>query len=98
MELLAFTLAVFMPLEGNPYVVPHLKALISGIKIWDGQRFGSTLSLLNPLLKISILLHKMASVRFDLTETVSVFSIFLKENNFKNLTAVLRINQSEAIL
>ena len=59
-----------MPLKGYPYVVPHLKALISGKKIWNGQRCGSTLSLLNPLLKISILLHKMASVRFDLTETV----------------------------
>ena len=40
MELLP--LAVFMPLEENPYTVPHLKALNSGEKLWGG---GSTLSL-----------------------------------------------------
>ena len=31
-------MAVFMPLEGKPYEVPHLKALISGQKFWGGQR------------------------------------------------------------
>ena len=50
-----------MPLEENPYTVPHLKALNSGQNLWGGQRCGSTLSLRNALLKISILLHKMAS-------------------------------------
>ena len=50
-----------MPLEENPYIVPHLKALISGEKFRDEQRCGSTLSLWNAFLKISILLHKMAS-------------------------------------
>ena len=49
-----------MPLEENPYIVPHLKALIRCQKLWGGQRCGSTLSLWNALLKISILLHKMA--------------------------------------
>ena len=58
---LLLPLAVFMLLEGNPFIVPHLKALISGQIFWDGQRWGSTLSLWNALLKISVLLHKMAS-------------------------------------
>ena len=38
-------LAILMPLEENPYIVPHLKALISGKNFWVGQRCGSTLSL-----------------------------------------------------
>ena len=63
-------LAVFMPLEENPYIVPHLKALISGLKSWGGQRCGSTLSLWNVPLKISILLHKVASDRFHLISAV----------------------------
>ena len=36
-------LAILMPLEENPYTVPHLKALNSGQKLWGGQRCGSTL-------------------------------------------------------
>ena len=48
-----------MALEKNPYLVPHLKALIGAGKFWDGQRCGNTLR--NAFLKISILLHKMAS-------------------------------------
>ena len=55
-----------MPLEENPYTVPHLKALNSGHKLWGGQRFGSTLRLWNSLLKISILLHRTRSQRFIL--------------------------------
>ena len=54
-------LAILMPLEENPYIIPHLKALISGWKFWGGQRCGSTLSLWNALVKTSILLHKMAN-------------------------------------
>ena len=50
-----------MSLEGNPYIVPHLKALISGQKFLGEQWCGSTLSFRNALLKISILIHKMAS-------------------------------------
>ena len=42
---LPLPLAVFMPLEENPYIAPHLKALISGKKFWGGERYGSTLSL-----------------------------------------------------
>ena len=38
-------LAILMPLEENPYTVPHLKALNSGQKLWGGQRWGSTLRL-----------------------------------------------------
>ena len=38
-------LAILMPLEENPYTVPHLKALNSGQNLWGGQRCGSTLSL-----------------------------------------------------
>ena len=53
-------LAILMPLEENLYIVPHLKALISGQKFWVGQKCGSTISLWNTLMKISILLHKMA--------------------------------------
>ena len=34
-------LAVFIPLEENPPVVPHLKALISGKKSWAGH-YGSS--------------------------------------------------------
>ena len=54
-------LAILIPLKESPYIVPHLKAFIIWSKFWDGQRCGSTLSLWNPLLKISILLHKMDS-------------------------------------
>ena len=32
-----------MPLEENPYTVPHLKALNSGQNLWGGQRCGRTL-------------------------------------------------------
>ena len=60
-----------MPLEENPYTVPHLKAFNSGQKLWGLQRCGSTLSLSNALLKISILLHKMASGWFILMFAVS---------------------------
>ena len=38
-------LAVLTPLEKNPYIVPHLKALDSGQKNWGGQSCGSGLSL-----------------------------------------------------
>ena len=38
-------LAILMPLEENPYEVPHLKALNSGQKLWGGQSCGSTLSM-----------------------------------------------------
>ena len=41
--------------------VPDFNALISGQKFLGGLRCGSTLSLWNALLKISILLHNMAS-------------------------------------
>ena len=54
-------MAILMPLVENLYIAPHLKALISGQKLWIGQRCGSTLSLGNALFKISILLHKMAN-------------------------------------
>ena len=65
-----------MPLEENPYTVPHLKALNSGQKLWGGQRYGSTLSLWNSLLKISILLHKSQLQRFILN--AFVWKLFLK--------------------
>ena len=61
-----------MALEQNPYLVPHLKALISGQKFWGGQSCGRSLSLGNTLLKISILLHKMASDRFHMILAVFV--------------------------
>ena len=74
-------LAILMPLEENPYIVPHFKALISGQKLWGGQRCSSTLSFWNALLKISILLHMEASDWFILStsviETQNV-EIFLK--------------------
>ena len=53
-------MAILMPLEENLYIVPQLKALIRGQKFWGGQKCGSTISLWNTLMKISILLHKMA--------------------------------------
>ena len=34
-----------LPLEENPYTVPHLKALNSSQNLWGGQRCGSTLNL-----------------------------------------------------
>ena len=49
-----------MPLEENPFIVHHLKALVRGQKFWGGQKCGSTISLWNSLMEISILLHKMA--------------------------------------
>ena len=54
--------AILMPLEENPKTVPHLNALISGKKFWGRQRCDSSLSVLNALLKISILLHQMPNV------------------------------------
>ena len=62
-----------MPLEENPYIVPQLKALISGQNFWGGQRCGSTLSLQNSLLKITILLHNMASDYFHLLLFVDTY-------------------------
>ena len=62
-----------MPLEENLHIVPHLKALISGKKLYDEQWCGSTLSLLNTLMNLSILLHKMATVPFDLHTAVYGF-------------------------
>ena len=59
-----------MPFEENPYIVPHFKALISCQKYWGVQRCGSTLSLRDALVKISILLHKMASDWFILSTAV----------------------------
>ena len=59
-----------MSLEGNPFVVPHFKALISCQKFWGRQRCGSTLRLWNTLFKISILLHNMASDWFILSTAV----------------------------
>ena len=61
-----------MPLEENPNKVPHLKVLIRGKKFGDGQRCGSTLSLWNILLKISILFHKLAFKPFWLDAFVYV--------------------------
>ena len=70
-----------MPLEENPYIVPHLKALISVQKFWGGQSCGSNLSLRNALLKIINLLHKMASDRFHMILAVFVdlshYSLYL---------------------
>ena len=60
-----------MPLEENPYVVPHLKALISGQRFLVRQRCGSTLQFWNVLLKISILLLKIAFEPFWLDASVS---------------------------
>ena len=62
-----------MPLEKNPYIVPHFKALISCQNYWDVQRCGSALSLRNALVKISILLHKMASDWFILSTAVTAW-------------------------
>ena len=59
-----------MPLEENPYIVPQLNALIIGQKLWSRQRRGSTLRLLNALLKISILLHEWAKGPFSLATSV----------------------------
>ena len=68
-ELLAFTLAVFMALKENPYIVPHLIALISGFLGWaDVWQFSK---LVNALMKISILLHKIASDWFILSTAVT---------------------------
>ena len=64
-----------IPLEENPHIVPHLKALISGQKFWGGQSCGRSLSLGNTLLKISILLHKVASDWFHLILAVYEFTI-----------------------
>ena len=69
-----------MPLEENPYIVPHFKAFNSGQKLWGGQRCSSTLSLWNTLLKITILLHSMASDHFHLLLTVSRYEKFSKLN------------------
>ena len=38
-------LAILMPLEENPYTVPHFKARNSSQKLWGGQKCGSTLRL-----------------------------------------------------
>ena len=71
-------LAILMPLEENPYIVHHLKALDSGQKIWGGQSCGSSLSLWNALMKISILLYKMASDWFYVILAV-FFCLFMSD-------------------
>ena len=70
-----------MPIEKNPRVLLHLKALISGKKFWGEQRCGSTLSLCKTLLKISILLHKMASGWFILILAVHTLTIRVVPSN-----------------
>ena len=81
-------LAILMPLEENPYTVPHLKALNSGQNLWGGQRCGSTLSLWNALLKISILLHISRSQRFILNAFVlSSKFLHFKADKARNFTA-----------
>ena len=47
-----------MSLEEDLCIVPHLKAPISGQKLWGKQ---AEVSFWNAILKISILLYKMAS-------------------------------------
>ena len=74
LNFLTLPLEVFMPLEENPYIVPHLKAIISDQIFWGGQRCGSTLSLWNAFLKISILLHKIAFQPFWMPVSVYGFS------------------------
>ena len=66
-----------MPLEENPYIVPHLKALIIGWKFWTRQKCGSIVSLWNALLKISILLHNMASGYENLS--LAIFWVSMKK-------------------
>ena len=73
-------LAILMSLEGNPFKVTHFKALISCQNFGGGQRWGSTLSLWNVLLKISISLDKMASGYKVLSLAVVVLSHFTKQN------------------
>ena len=67
-----------MPLEENSYIVPHLKAPNSGQKL---SGCGSALSLWNALLKISILLHYMASDYNRLFIAVSIWNSKTLNNN-----------------
>ena len=55
-----------MPLEETHFIVHPFKALVGGQKFWGGQKCGSTISLLNTLMKISILLHKMVEECYHL--------------------------------
>ena len=74
-------MAVFMPLEENPYIVPHLKTFISGqwAEVWQYSR------LVNALLKISILLDNMASDPFSILLIVrQIYS------NFKVIAKLLQ--------
>ena len=68
-------LAILMPLDENPYIVPHFEALISCQNFLGGQRCDNTLSLWNTVWKISILLHKWVNQPLWLDEFVHLFVI-----------------------
>ena len=85
-----------MPLEENPYIVSHLKALISGQKLWGGQRCGSTLRLWKAILKISVLFHKSGIVQLQKFASVYIFHILGKCGYFLLLTwSILEIPQGK---
>ena len=60
-----------MPFESNINVIPHLKAFTEHIDSLTLQEHGTALRIYWASLKIGILLHIEATVRFDLIFTVS---------------------------
>ena len=66
-----------MPLEDNPYIVPHLKGFISGQNISGRQERGSMDSIHHVMLKSGHLLHKIALVQSQRNSTVSRLERFL---------------------
>ena len=78
-----------MPLEEKPYTVLQLKALNSVQKLRGWQSCGSTLSMWNALLKISILLHKMRIVCKHLKMVVFMMHKFLYLHHQLNETVCI---------
>ena len=63
-------LAIFEPVRVQRHNVPHLKGLITFYLDFEAQGRGSTFIFCHSHLKKAILLHKMASVQFDLNTAV----------------------------
>ena len=59
-------MVTFEPLEVEQSYIPLLKALVCGINVVGAQGCGCMLTFCHASPKMTILLHKEATVRFDL--------------------------------
>merc|ERR1712218_545603 len=77
----ALLLVTFEPLEIQQSHIPLLKALMCGINAVGAQGCGCMVTFCHTCLKMAILLHKEATVRFDLILAVHSISMFYKQRS-----------------